>query len=126
MGLIIAAGNTKPVFPYDYYYGVKIKLSVGDPAVERVGRTELHQSLPIQSRMRRCILKDNGTVNYYLHPTDSTKKDTGAPAKLDGTDGMYMVELPEYYAKFEFDGNNFSSLISEYPLPGFQGTQVLP
>lgn len=119
MGLIIAAGNTKPVFPYDYYYGVKIKLSVGDPAVERVGRTELHQGLPIQSRMRRCILKDNGTVNYYLHPTDSTKKDSGAPAKLDGTDGMYMVELPDHYAKFEFDGNNFSSLISEYPLPGF-------
>lgn len=119
MGLIIAAGNTKPVFPYDYYYGVKIKLSVGDPAVERVGRTELHQSLPIQSRMRRCILKDDGTVNYYLHPTDSTKKDSGAAAKLDGTDGMYMVELPDHYAKFEFDGNNFSSLISEYPLPGF-------
>ncbi len=119
MGLIIAAGNTKPVFPYDYYYGVKINLAVADPTVERVGRPELHTSLPIQSRMRRCILKDNGDVNYYLHPTDSTKKDTGAPAKLDGTDGMYMVELPDHYAKFEFDGNNYNSLISEYPLPGF-------
>ena len=112
MGLIIAAGNTKPVFPYDYYYGVKINLAVADPTVERVGRPELHTSLPIQSRMRRCILKDNGDVNYYLHPTDSTKKDTGAAAKLDGTDGMYMVELPDHYAKFEFDGNNYSSLIS--------------
>lgn len=119
MGLIIAAGNTKPVFPYDYYYGVKINLAVADAPVERVGRTELHQSLPIQSRMRRCILNDDGTVNYYLHPTDSTKKDSGAAAKLDGTDGMYMVELPDHYAKFEFDGNNYMPLISEYPLPGF-------
>ena len=119
MGLIIAAGNTKPVFPYDYYYGVKINLAVADPTVERVGRPELHTSLPIQSRMRRCILKDNGDVNYYLHPTDSTKKDTGAAAKLDGTDGMYMVEIPEHYAKFEFDGSNVTALISEYPLPGF-------
>ena len=119
MGLIIAAGNTKPVFPYDYYYGVKINLAVADPAVERVGRPELHASLPIQNRMRRCILKDNGDVNYYLHPTDSTKKDTGEPAKLDGTDGMYMVEIPEHYAKFEFDGTSWTALISEYPLPGF-------
>lgn len=119
MGLIIAAGNTKPVFPYDYYYGVKINLAVADPTVERVGRPELHASLPIQSRMRRCILKDNGEVNYYLHPNDSTKKDTGEPAKLDGTDGMYMVEIPEHYAKFEFDGTSWTALISEYPLPGF-------
>ena len=119
MGLIIAAGNTKPVFPYDYYYGVKINLAVADPTVERVGRPELHASLPIQNRMRRCILKDNGEVNYYLHPTDSTKKDTGEPAKLDGTDGMYMVEIPEHYAKFEFDGTSWTALISEYPLPGF-------
>ena len=119
MGLIIAAGNTKPVSPYNYYYGVKINLAVADPAVERVGRPELHASLPIQSRMRRCILKDNGDVNYYLHPNDSTKKDTGEPAKLDGTDGMYMVEIPEHYAKFEFDGTSWTALISEYPLPGF-------
>lgn len=119
MGLIIAAGNTKPVFPYDYYYGVKINTTVGDPKLERVGRPELHVSLPIQSKMRRCLLKDDGTVNYYLHPTDSTKRDTGAAANLDGTDGMVMVELPAHYRKFEFDGTYLTALISEYPLPGF-------
>ena len=32
MGLIIAAGNTKPAFPYDYYYGVKINVNVADKA----------------------------------------------------------------------------------------------
>lgn len=119
MGLIISAGNTKPVFPYDYYYGVKINLSVADPKLERIGRDELHKSLPIQSKMRRCLLNDDGTVNYYLHPTDSTKRDTGSPADLSGADGMVMVELPEHYAKFEFDGTTYTPLISEYPLPGF-------
>lgn len=119
MGLIIAAGNTKPVFPYDYYYGVKVNLSVADPKVERVGRSELHTSLPIQSRMRRCLLKDDGSVNYYLHPTDSTKRDTGAAANLTGADGQVMTELPDHYRKFEFDGLAFFTLISEYPLPGF-------
>ena len=46
MGLIIAAGNTKPAFPYDYYYGVKINVNVADTKLERVGRPELHVSLP--------------------------------------------------------------------------------
>lgn len=35
MGLIIAAGNTKPAFPYDYYYGVKINVNVADTKLGR-------------------------------------------------------------------------------------------
>lgn len=31
-------------------------------------------SLDVQSRMRRCVLADNGTVAYYLDADDSTKK----------------------------------------------------
>ncbi len=119
MGLIIAAGNTKPVFPYDYYYGVRIKTTVASTTLERIGRPELHTSLPVQSKMRRCVLKDDGTVAYYLHPTDSTKRDTGAAANLTGADGMVMVEIPKHYRKFEFDGTDLIALISEYPLPGF-------
>ena len=69
--------------------------------------------------MRRCVLKDDGTVAYYLHPTDSTKRDTGAAANLTGADGMVMVEIPKHYRKFEFDGTDLIALISEYPLPGF-------
>lgn len=119
MGLIIAAGNTKPAFPYDYYYGVRIKTTVAATTLERVGRPELHTSLPIQSKMRRCVLRDNGTVNYYLHATDSTKRDTGAAANLTGVDGQIMVEIPRHYRNFEFDGADLLALISEYPLPGF-------
>lgn len=119
MGLIIGIGNTKPTFPYDYYYGVKINTNVADTTLERVGRPELHASLPIQSRMRRCLLNDSGEVVTYLHPTDSTKTDTGAAADLTGASGMVMVEIPEHYRKFEFDGTSILALISEVPLPGF-------
>lgn len=119
MGLIIGIGNTKPTFPYDYYYGVKINTNVADTTLERVGRPELHASLPVQSRMRRCLLNDNGEVVTYLHPTDSTKTDTGAAADLTGASGMVMVEIPEHYRKFEFDGTSILALVSEVPLPGF-------
>lgn len=120
MGLIIAAGNTKPAQPYDYYYGVRIKGGVAAPGgLTREGRAELHASLPIQSGMRRCLLKDNGSINYYLHATDSTKRDTGAAANLTGADGMVMVEIPHHYRKIEFDGTDLCAFISQYPLPGF-------
>lgn len=119
MGLIIGVGNTKPTFPYDYYYGVKINTNVADTTLERVGRAELHASLPVQSQMRRCLLNDNGEVVTYLHATDSTKTDTGAAADLTGASGMVMVEIPEHYRKFEFDGSNILALISAFPLPGF-------
>ena len=119
MGLLIGVGNTKPTFPYDYYYGIEWDSNVASSACTRIGRPELHVSLPIQSKMRRCILRDNGTVAYYLHANDSTKRDTGAAAKLDGTDGQVMVEIPAHYRKFEVDGTKFRCLLSEHALPGF-------
>lgn len=116
MGIFIGIGNTKPTFPYDYYYGVKIDLNVADPALVRVGRPELHVSLPVQSLMRRCLLNDEGKVTAYLHPTDSTKTDTGAAADLSGASGMVMVEIPKHYRKFEFDGQTVTALISAHPI----------
>ena len=119
MGLLIAAGNTRPVWPYDYWYGVRIDFNSADPALQRIGRDDLHRSLHIQSRMRRCVINDEGVVQYYLHPTDSTLKDNGSPAKLDGTDGQVMVEIPAFYYKCEQDADGATVMISEYPLPGF-------
>lgn len=119
MGLLIAAGNTRPVWPYDYWYGVRIDFNSADPALQRIGRDDLHRSLPIQSRMRRCVINDEGVVQYYLHPTDSTLKDNGSPANLDGTDGQVMVEIPAFYYKCEQDADGANVMISEYPLPGF-------
>ena len=119
MGLLIGVGNTKPTFPYDYYYGIEWDSTVANPACTRIGRPELHVALPVQSGMRRCLLADDGTVTTYLHATDSTKTDTGANADLTGASGQVMVEVPAHYRKFEVDGTKYRCLISEHALPGF-------
>ncbi|OQA66921.1 MAG: hypothetical protein BWY38_01631 [Ignavibacteria bacterium ADurb.Bin266] len=119
MGLLIGVGVTRPQFPYDYYYGIEWDTTVSNPKPTRIGKVELHQSLPIQSRMRRCILKDDGTVNYYLHANDSTLRDNSAAANLDGTDGQVMVELPDMYVRFEMEGTKRRCLMSDHQLPGF-------
>ena len=56
----------------------------------------------IQTQMRRCVLNANGTVKYYLHPTDSTKKADGTAAIINGTDGNVMVEIPKFWYKYEY------------------------
>lgn len=55
--------------------------------------------------MKRCVLNADGSVNYYLSPTDSTKKADGTPANLDGSDGNVMVEIPKFYFKHSLTGN---------------------
>lgn len=119
MGLLVGVGTTRPAYAYDYYYGVEWDVTVSNPKLTRVGKMELHQSLPVQSLMRRCVLKDNGAVNYYLHANDSTKRGNSADADLTGADGQVMVEIPDMYVRFEMDGNKRRCLMSIQPLPGF-------
>ena len=119
MGLLIGVGQTRPQSAYDYWYGIEWDVTVSNPHPTRIGKDELHKSLPLQNMMRGCLLKDDGTVNYYLHANDSTKRDTGAAANLTGADGQAMVELPDVYARFEMDGNKRRALMSPQALPGF-------
>ena len=79
--------------------------------------------LPVQAAMRRCILNDAGTVEYYLCATDSTKKEDGTTASsLDGTDGQVMVEIPKFYYKYSYvaSTNVHSWSISAVPLAGYE------
>ena len=119
MGLLVGVGTTRPTFAYDYYYGIEWDTTVSNPIPTRIGKMELHQSLPLQSLMRRCILNDDGTVNYYLHANDSTKRDNSANANIDGSDGQVMVEIPDMYYRFEMQGTICRALISTEALPGF-------
>ncbi len=122
MGLLIGIGKTStPTTPGDgnSFYGVEWDTALPNPELVRIGEMGLHASLPIQSGMARCLLLDDGTVNYYLHPTDSTKKADGTAAVLDGTDGQVMVEIPAHYRKFEMDGTVNRCYISQYPLVGY-------
>jgi len=77
--------------------------------------------LPVQRKMRGCVVADNGTVNYYLGATDWTKKEDGVTAsKLDGTDGQVMVEIPKFWYRYGYSGTTHTWEVSPVPLPGFK------
>ena len=69
--------------------------------------------------MRRCLLLDNGTVNYYLDPNDSGKKADGTASTLTGADGMVMVEIPKFYVRRVVVGTITTWLVADTALPGF-------
>lgn len=73
----------------------------------------------IQRNMKRCVLKDDGTVNYYLDPYNSTKKADGTPAVLTGANGNVMVEVPKFWYKHELNGNEHQWWVSDKPLAGY-------
>lgn len=98
-------------------YGVSF--SGADPKGTRVGNMDLHRKLPLQSQMRRCVLLDNGEVNYWLHPRDSSMKEDGNWAKLDGTDGQVMVFLPQFWYKVKNVGDGIEYRISEKSISGY-------
>ena len=65
-------------------------------------------------------MKADGTVNYYLYPTNSALKEDGVTASvLDGTDGQVMVEIPKFYYSYSYVGTTHSWKISSHKLPGF-------
>ena len=119
MGLILGSGSTKPQYSYDMWYGVQGDFTSKDYKLTRIGNMDLHRTLPIQKKLRRFVENTDGSVKYYLHQNDSRKKDSGAAATLDTTDGNVMLEKPSYYARFEVDGTKWALAISEYALPGF-------
>lgn len=101
------------------WYGVEWYTNQSPSRVMRIGNMNLHRTLPIQSGMYRCILNDNGEEAYKLDPNDSTKKEDGTPAVLDGTDGNVMVYIPVFYARFESKGYRRRVKLSDHYKPGF-------
>jgi hypothetical protein len=94
-------------------YGIEFDTTVSSPACTRIGNLAFHRSLPIQSRMRGCLLDDDGNVVEYLHPTDWTAYDRS------GARGQVMVEIPAHFRRCETDGTKRRAKISELPLPGY-------
>lgn len=69
--------------------------------------------------MKRCALNADGSVNYYLDPTDSTKKADGSAADLTGADGNVMVEVPKFWFKHELNGSKNTWRIRTTAYPGY-------
>lgn len=94
-------------------YGIEFDTSVSSPSCLRIGNGDLHRVLPVQSRMKGCLLDDSGKVVEYLNPKDWTGN------TRDGSRGQVMVEIPLHYRKFETDGTKRRVRLSELPLPGY-------
>jgi len=71
------------------------------------------------TNMKRCLLRDDRTVNYYLNPTNSALKADGSASVLTGADGMVMVEIPKFYVKYSHVGNVHNWAISAIPQVGY-------
>ena len=104
---------TKEYVDNVYWYGIEWDTTNSSPLCTRIGNMDLHRSLPIQSRMRGCLLDDDGNVVKYLNPTDWTSE------TRDGSAGQVMVEIPEHYIKFETEGNINRVKISEVSLASY-------
>lgn len=100
------------------WYGIEFDTAVSSPTCTRIGNSDLHKTLPIQSRMKGCLLDDNGEVVEYLNPTDWTGN------VRDGSLGQVMVELPLHYIKFETEGTKRRVCLSTLPLPGYKQVKL--
>lgn len=104
-------------------YGIEYDTTVAAPEVTRIGELNLHASLPVQSKLRRCVLADDGTVNYYLDKNNSTLREDGTAADLTGAHGQVMVEIPRHWRKFETESNKRRAYISLTPFAGAHEVQ---
>ena len=105
--------SLQPYLEEGYSYGIEFDTTISSPSCTRIGNVVLHKRLPIQSRMRGCLLDDDGKVVEYLDPNDWTGNDR------TGLRGQVMVEIPMHYRKFETEGTKRRVFLSEYPLPGY-------
>lgn len=73
----------------------------------------------VHDKMRGCVLKDDGSVNYYLLATDWAYKENGAASNLTGEDGQVMVEIPKFYYRVERLNTITTWKVSAVPQSGF-------
>lgn len=95
-----------------YAYGVELDTASSSPDGVRVGNLQLHRELPVQSKMRRCLLDRDGGVKEYL---DNELSWGGSYL-----DYAVMTEIPEHWYKLYFNGTKFRMMLSEIPLPGYK------
>jgi hypothetical protein len=86
-------------------YGIEWYDGGSDFVITRVAdNMNLHKAnhsdgLPVQKKMKRVLMADDGTINATLNDIDSRYTSSGAIADLTGASGQVMVRLPKYYYK---------------------------
>lgn len=102
------------VYDYQGPYGIS-----WNSTTDTYTRTGAAGYTSIQSMMRRCVMKADGAVNYYLNPENSALKADGTASVLTGADGNVMVEIPKHYIQVETVGTTDSFSISLTPEAGY-------
>lgn len=96
-----------------YAYGVEWDTASSSPDGVRVGNMQLHRELPIQSKMRGCILDNNGGIKNYLNNSNWGNINT------EYLKESVMTEIPEHWYKLYQYGTKFRMMLSAIPLPGY-------
>lgn len=118
------------LFPFDKYNNVStnalnqftsttyptygFRMSTGERLMDAatLSSSDFNNLYPWNS-IGRCVINDSGVVQYYLNDIDSTLKEDGTLANLDGTDGQIVSEIPSFYYKFDGDDIYFTEKQSE-------------
>lgn len=95
-----------------YAYGVEWDMASSSPDGKRVGNMQLHRELPIQSKMRRCILDNNGGVVRYIYDSNEYQSSI--------LNEVIMTEIPQHWYKLYTEGTKFKMMLSAMPLPGYK------
>lgn len=95
-----------------YAYGVEWDTASSSPDGVRVGNMQLHRELPVQSKMRRCILNNNGGIVAY--DTEVLEGSYIGPLNYSA-----MTTIPQHWYRLYFEGTKFRMMLSEIPLPGY-------
>ena len=96
--------------PFAFYQGVSWDSSAdtyartGSIASIATGISAGSSNLPIQSLMKRCLLKDDGTVNYYIDTTDPINKQGVGYISEGTTTSTTANKLVDSGADFVTDG----------------------
>lgn len=96
-----------------YAYGVEWDTASSSPDGTRVGNMQLHRELPVQSKMRRCMIDKNGGILSYVTGSDETINESYLKASL-------MTEIPDHWTKIYINGTKFRIMLSAIPLPGYK------
>ena len=63
---VSSMSSDENIMDYMLAYGVEWTLGQDNPQLTRIGNTNMHRTLPIQSQMKGCIVQNGNKVMYYL------------------------------------------------------------
>ena len=131
---VLTVQNYSVSMSYGYQYGFRIRKGEGSPAggveyiLDAEGMTPAHMDFSrgifdygswgnvwFVKDNKPCMLKNNGTVDYYLDPNDYTKTEDGLDSDVANTAyaGNAMAQFPLVWIKRYEDENYWYEIVSD-------------